>query len=747
MSAAVAQQPRLLHALPGRLRVHVPGWTKGEQGELEMRLRQLPGVGSIQANAVTGNVLVLFDASVLNQQAILAAIKSWEPGGPTGPEQKLAPVASAPAVGERKPQARRAHIAVRGLDRNPHLARHVVEQLQRHPGVHAFANPLTGRVLVELTQKEVDLEDLVSEVAGMELPELPGEDEPAHPLDPAPLIQSASRLIGSTLGLGVLAIRRLLQMPEPIAETPALDNTLAIASIARGLPFVRNGLRRLLGHNAADLALSTPIILGLTLSGSPLGLAVTAAEALRIVTEVVARRSAWKSYVQRLGSRIAAAQPGAVIHLNPGERTPCGGTIIEGTGTATGHDGLPVPLVPGAKVGAGTPVYGGPFVVELETPEPFTPQPRPEPPRPVLYDRYLQVAGLYSLAFGIGTAVLTRSFTHTLSALLLVTPRVAIIGQEAANIGAAARVLRAGVTVVGTRRDRMICRPDLLILDKPRLLTDHLELSSVTPLIETDEAAEMLNIAAAIAEASGAPWGRAFPPARLAAINGSFDGKVATASLGGVYYSLGPLEDVASLPAASRWQHRGESVFVLRSEDQRQVLGMFALRPCLAQGVAELAETCRRHEVELALLSRGTPPTAQVIARRTDIPLLEGGDTLEAIRARQAGGALVALVSDSAYAAEVFSACDLAIGLAGVRSHLPARADLLAPDLSAVAAIIEAGAQRDLATRDAVGFSALANIIGAVLGLRAAPEVRGASLPVYGAALAALADGWLRLQG
>lgn len=751
MSAAVAQEPRLLHALPGRLRAHVPGWTRQEQGKLEMRLRQLPGIQHIQANAVTGNVLILFDASVTDQQTVLAAIRTRERAPSAGPEQRAAPTpsaaASAPALVERKQQTRRARIPVRGLDRNPHLARHVVERLQQRPGVRAAANPLTGRVLVEFTEKEVDLEDLLADVAGMDLPDLPGEDEPAHPLDSAPLIQGASRLIGASLGLGLLAVRRLLRMPDPIVETPALDNTLAIASIARGIPFVRNGLRRLLGRNAADLALSSPIILGLTLSGSSLGLAVTAAEALRIVTEVVARRSAWRAYEQRLGSGIIAAQPGAVVRLDAGERTPFGGTIIEGTGTATGRDGLPVPLDPGAKVGAGTPVHGGPFVIELEMPESFTAQPRPQPPRPALYDRYLQVVGPYSLAFALGTAVLTRSFTRTLAALLLVTPRVAIIGQEAADIGASARVLRAGVTVVGTRPDRTIRRPDLLILDKPRLLTDHFQVSGVIPLIETDEAADIPAIAAAIAGASGAPWGSAFPSARLTASDGAFNGKVAVAALGGVRYSLGMLEDWASLPAATRWQHRGESLLVLRNEEKGQALGIFALRPRLVQGVAELVETCRRHSVDLALLSGGNPTTAQAIARRAGIALLDSDNTLETIRARQVEGALVAYVSDSAHAAEAFDACDLAIGRTGVRSHLPARADLLAPDLNAVAAIIEAGAQRDLATRDAVGFSAIANIVGSFLGFRAAPGVRDASLAVYGAALAALADSWLRLQG
>src|SRR5579871_5044477 len=716
---------------------------------------QLPGVQRVQTNAVTGNVLILYDTKVTNQPGLLAALRRDEPARSAdqgaSPESKLMHLppstAAPPVISERKQQTRRTRIAVRGLDRNPYLARRVVEQLQRHPGVRAAANPLTGRVLVEFAEHQVELEDLIAEVSDIELPDLPDEDQPSHPLDSGPLIQSTSRLLGATLGLGLLAVRRLLQSPEPIAAGPTVINTVALVGIARGFPFVRNGLRRLLGKNAADLALSAPLILGLTLSGSPLGLALSAAEAMRILTEVMARRSAWKAYEQRLGSPIAAAQAGAVIRLDGGERTPFAGTIVEGVGTATGRDGLPVPLTPGAKVGAGAPVHGGPFVVELETPEPFTPEPRPAPVAPALYDRYMQVIGPSSLAFAVGTALLTRSFPRTLAALLLVTPRAAIIGQEAAGIGASARVLRAGVTVVGTRPGRTIRRPDLVILDNPRLLTDRFELSSAAPLIETDDAGEITAIAASIAAVSGAPWSNIFPAARRAAGDGVFDGKVAIASLDGIRYSLGPVEDWASLPAATGWQHRGEFLFVLRNEQDGQALALFAMRPRLAQGISELVQTCRHRGVEVALLSKGNATTSQALARRTGIPLLESENALETIRTRQAQGALVAFVSDSAHAAAAFAECDLAIGLAGIRSHLPARADLLAPDLSAVAAVIEAGAQRDLVVRDSVGFSAIANALGAALGLRAAPAVEDASLALYIAALAALGDGWLRLQG
>jgi hypothetical protein len=56
--------------------------------------------------------------------------------------------------------------------------------------------------------------------------------------------------------------------------------------------------------------------------------------------------------------------------------------------------------------------------------------------------------------------------------MLLVNPRVAFIGQETAALSASARVLRAGVTIVGTRKERTIRLPSFVIFDGARLLTE-----------------------------------------------------------------------------------------------------------------------------------------------------------------------------------------------------------------------------------------------------------------------------------
>ena len=121
-----------------------------------------------------------------------------------------------------------------------------------------------------------------------------------------------------------------------------------------------------------------------------------------------------------------------------------------------------------------------------------------------------------------------------------------------------------------------------------------------------------------------------------------------------------------------------------------------------------------------------------MIARHAGVTFLTSDDAVGAIRDRQSDGKMVALVADSAHAAAGFAACDLAIGLASVRSNnFSARADLLAPDLGAV---VEAGARRDAVFRDSVLLSMVANVFGAVWGIRGAPRLEHASHAVYNTA-------------
>jgi cation transport ATPase len=727
---------------------------------VEALLCHLFGVQAAQANGLTKNVVIRFDRRVTGHQSILTQAAALTFDAPAPSRDRAGEVASsissvaAPSRPRRRPsihrtrqgQTVRARITVPGMDRRPHLAGHVSDHFaSRHPAVRTRVNMLTGRILVEFEEHEEDLDDLVAEITGMDLPEVPDEDQPSNPLDPGPLIQASARTLGAALGLVLISARGFFGIPRLIDAAVAVQGT-AVAGIVSGLPFVRTGLRRSVGRDAADLLLSLPVIIGLALSETPLGLLLSGAEGLRLLTEVVTRRAAWRRFEERLLD-VPPPVPGTVICLQQGEQVPLAAKVIEGTGTATGRDGLPVRVAPGELVSAGARVYGGTFTLELQAPAAFEPAERPAPVGPSLYSRYERVLTPLSLGYALLTGLVTGSVTRTLESLLLVSPRTAVIGMEAAEIGASARVLRAGVTIVGTRRERPIRMPNVLLLDGPRLLASGFELAAVVPQDEQEDVSNLTSLAAAIAQAVQSPWGNMFPADRqYIARDGIFDGATANAAIDGTTYSLGPIPDGTAVPESLRMRSEGSYLLQLRREPVGQTLGFFIVRPRMAAGVTELLQTCQRHGVEVELLSAGTPIAAMAMASRLSVPLLGEVDALEVIRLRQSKGLVVTFVSDGAHAGEAFEACDLAIGMADVRSHLPARADLMAPNLAGVAAIVEVGARGERATRGSVLLSLTSNLGGAILGFRGEVGVETASNVSYLSSLAAVAWDWLMLR-
>jgi len=381
MSIAAAREPRVIHALPGRVRIHIPEWTGGGQQEIEAQLRQIPGIYRVRGNPLTSNMLMIFDPTLTDEQTILQTISRLNIQQMNEQPQPAPPP---PALREKAGKMIRARIAVRGLDRNPHLAKRVTEVLEHHPGVHASANPLTGRVLVEFEEHEAELDDLLATITKLELPELPGEDRPTHPLDLGPLVQSVTRMLEAGIGLALLATRHLFGITQPLPGSNVALQTASILGILHGIPPLRYGLRHLLGRTTSDLLFAIPSIIMLTLAESPLGLALNSAEALRLLTEVVARRSTWRKHEERV-SHAPSAQPGAVIHLHHGERTPLAAKVLEGTGTAIGKDSMPLPVTTGGMVPAGARLLGASFLLQLSSElsfAPFAPPSRSAPVRP-----------------------------------------------------------------------------------------------------------------------------------------------------------------------------------------------------------------------------------------------------------------------------------------------------------------------------------------------------------------------------
>lgn len=67
-----AALPRLISAVRGRIRLHLPDWFGAAERDVERRFGKLRGVHRARANGLTGNVLVHFDPARTDAQRLLA---------------------------------------------------------------------------------------------------------------------------------------------------------------------------------------------------------------------------------------------------------------------------------------------------------------------------------------------------------------------------------------------------------------------------------------------------------------------------------------------------------------------------------------------------------------------------------------------------------------------------------------------------------------------------------------------------
>src|SRR4051812_26252378 len=67
----VTAPPRVVHALPGRARIHVPAWSGAAPAALEARLARRRGVRPARAGSHTRNVLVEYDRDRLGEAAVI----------------------------------------------------------------------------------------------------------------------------------------------------------------------------------------------------------------------------------------------------------------------------------------------------------------------------------------------------------------------------------------------------------------------------------------------------------------------------------------------------------------------------------------------------------------------------------------------------------------------------------------------------------------------------------------------------
>jgi hypothetical protein len=74
-SIVPAHDFRIVHSIPGRIRLHLEQWTGDQTDWLHRHLVDVPGVSYVQANALTQNVLIGYDSRHLSRQRLLIHIR------------------------------------------------------------------------------------------------------------------------------------------------------------------------------------------------------------------------------------------------------------------------------------------------------------------------------------------------------------------------------------------------------------------------------------------------------------------------------------------------------------------------------------------------------------------------------------------------------------------------------------------------------------------------------------------------
>ena len=79
------REPSVVHSTRGRLRVHLPHWSRTGDQPIAAAVSSLPGVLDAAASPLTGNVLILFDPQQTSVPALLGALPALRAARTVGP--------------------------------------------------------------------------------------------------------------------------------------------------------------------------------------------------------------------------------------------------------------------------------------------------------------------------------------------------------------------------------------------------------------------------------------------------------------------------------------------------------------------------------------------------------------------------------------------------------------------------------------------------------------------------------------
>jgi hypothetical protein len=233
---------RVIHRLPGRIRIHLSDRSWLYEHDLEASLGKFHGISQVNANAQTGNVLVTYDPMHTCETVILASIASLE--------RKFASSQTLHA---------QAYLDVAGAGDDPALTRQIEQRLSALAIVDSATQSSDGRVRVRYHHSHGSMLELVCEAARTPV-------DVASKCRSRPGVETVARTGERSAEIAGFATQKFQSQSVSTLETASVTVAGAVL-LLKALPPARNGLRHLFGDTGANLLLETAELGGAALAG------------------------------------------------------------------------------------------------------------------------------------------------------------------------------------------------------------------------------------------------------------------------------------------------------------------------------------------------------------------------------------------------------------------------------------------------------------------------------------------------
>ena len=390
------------------------------------------------------------------------------------------------------------------------------------------------------------------------------------------------------------------------------------------------------------------------------------------------------------------------VLIGPGESFPADGSVVEGNSSVdesllTGES-MPVTKHAASLVIGGTINLESPLVVKVEKVGSDTVLSsivrlldRALAEKPRLAQIADRVAGWFVFALLLVAASVagiwywvdpTKAFWITVSVLVVSCPCALALATPAALTAALGRLTRLGLLSTRGHALETLAHATDFVFDKTGTLTTgqfslldmevlRTDRASVLALAQALEQGATHPLASALREAAG--------PADLAAdhlIN--IPGRGVTGQIGGQTYRLGAPEFIGAEPAPARFK---VGVSLVGLADDAGVLAWFALGDAPRLQAHQLIDELKGLGVRIHLYSGDRDENVQSMARELGIDDARGGmlpqDKLDAVKALQKAGAIVAMTGDGVNDAPVLAQAQVSIAVDQGAEAAQAAADMV----------------------------------------------------------------------